>query len=128
TEAQWEHAARAGTVYRQGQQSDPDQIGWFSSNSGRITREVGLKPANAWGLHDMHGNVSEWVWDWFALYPAYAQTDPAGAASGSVRVLRGGSHGNTASADLPAQRAHGSPLHRDLRVGLRLVRPHKARP
>jgi len=54
-----------------------------------------LKQPNPWGLHDIHGNVFEWVWDWFGLYPNEAETDPAGASSGAFRLLRGGSWVNS---------------------------------
>jgi len=68
-----------------------DNTGWYNSNSNGKTHEVGKKPANKFGLHDMHGNVWEWCWDWYGGdYPSGAQTDPLGASSGLLRVLRGG--------------------------------------
>jgi formylglycine-generating enzyme required for sulfatase activity len=92
TEAQWEYACRAGTTtaYNTGETITND-TGWYWSNSGSKTHEVGQKPANAWGLYDMHGNVYEWCWDWFDDYPSGAQNNPSGPVSGSFRVLRGGS-------------------------------------
>jgi formylglycine-generating enzyme required for sulfatase activity len=95
TEAQWEYACRAGTTtaYNTGETISND-TGWYDSNSGKKTHEVGQKPANAWGLHDMHGNVWEWCWDWYGAYPSGAQSDPAGPVSGSYRVCRGGSWSN----------------------------------
>jgi formylglycine-generating enzyme required for sulfatase activity len=94
TEAQWEYACRAGTAtaYNTGD-TISDDTGWYKSNGGNRTHEVGLKPPNAWGLYDMHGNVFEWCWD-TSLNDDYAggtQTDPTGAASGSYKILRGGS-------------------------------------
>jgi formylglycine-generating enzyme required for sulfatase activity len=94
TEAQWEYACRAGTTtaYNTGDTIN-DDTGWYKSNSDGRTREVGLKPPNAWGLYDMHGNVCEWCWD-TSLNDDYAdapQTDPTGAAPGSFKILRGGS-------------------------------------
>jgi formylglycine-generating enzyme required for sulfatase activity len=91
TEAEWEYAARGGsTEARYGPLND---VAWYSGNSGNETHEVGQKRANGFGLYDMLGNVWEWVNDSFE--PNYYQNspsqDPTGAASGSWRVLRGGS-------------------------------------
>ena len=114
TEAEWEYAARAGdTSPRYGA---PDDIAWFSENSGRKrlntagivitdegayermlekngngTHDVAQKKPNALGLYDMLGNASEWVADWYS--PTYYQTspaqDPQGPPGGEMRVRRG---------------------------------------
>ena len=89
TEAEWEYAARAGTTGDR--YGNLDAIAWYRGNSGRRTRPVGQKAPNAWGLHDMLGNVEEWVGDWHGAYPGGAVTDPRGPGSGSGRMLRGGS-------------------------------------
>ena len=100
TEAQWEYACRAGTIRafndqtkNKGEGADCtdanlDPLGWYESNSGRRTHDVGEKQANAWGLYDMHGNVSQWCLDLLGNYSGDA-TDPVGPATGS-RVIRGG--------------------------------------
>jgi formylglycine-generating enzyme required for sulfatase activity len=89
TEAEWEYAARAGTTgARYGQL---DTIAWYELNSGKQTHPVKQKAANAWGLHDMLGNVFEWCSDWSGDYPTRSVTDPMGPSSGSLRVARGGS-------------------------------------
>jgi formylglycine-generating enzyme required for sulfatase activity len=66
------------------------QIAWYGSNSGSQTRPVGGKAANAFGFHDMLGNVYEWVDDWYGTYPSISQTDPSGPVSAAGRVIRGG--------------------------------------
>ena len=90
TEAEWEYAARAGS--NGSRYGEIDQVAWYTGNSGSETHEVGRKQPNAWGLHDMLGNVWEWVEDWYAeQYPSGAAIDPHGPSSGTFRVLRGGS-------------------------------------
>ena len=67
TEAEWEFALRAGstTLYYYGDEPDSNS-GWYVENSNKKTHPVGTKPPNIWGLYDMHGNVMEWVQDWYA--------------------------------------------------------------
>ena len=92
TEAEWEYACRAGTItaYNTGATFSAN-TGWYIENSDMGTHPTGQKPANAWGLYDMHGNVLEWCWDWWnADYASGSQTDPSGPASGTQRVARGG--------------------------------------
>jgi sulfatase modifying factor 1 len=94
TEAQWEYAARAGTTttFCFGNNADMlEEYAWYGKNSEKYTHPVGQKKPNSWGLHDMYGNVSEWCRDWYGKYPSGAVTDPKGPASGSEKVVRGGS-------------------------------------
>lgn len=88
TEAEWEYALRAGTT-GVGYAEPLDSLAWHRNNSGGKPHPVGLKRANAWGLHDMLGNVSEWVGDWYGEYPSGSATDPQGPNSGLYRVFRG---------------------------------------
>jgi formylglycine-generating enzyme required for sulfatase activity len=94
TEAQWEYACRAGTktAYHFGETISAKQANSGDSNDRKICA-VASYPANAWGLHDMHGNVCEWCADWIAdKLPG--GTDPPGATSGEARLLRGGACGS----------------------------------
>jgi formylglycine-generating enzyme required for sulfatase activity len=97
TEAEWEYACRAhpttpSTTYCFGNdESELVNYAWYDKNSESATHRVGLKRPNAWGLYDMHGNVWEWVADWYGEYPKGKATDPTGTTSGSACVLRGGS-------------------------------------
>ena len=71
----------------------------------------------------MHGNVWEWVWDWFGNYPNEAQTDPVGASSGTLRVVRGGGWGASAGSLRSARRDGADPFDRYSFLDFRLVRP-----
>ncbi len=95
TEAQWEYACRAG---EKGPFSGGslEEVGWYDGNSGSKTHDVGQKKPNAWGLHDMHGNVYEWCSDWY-YGTLRGGVDPTGPTSGDYRVFRGGSSGGVAS-------------------------------
>jgi formylglycine-generating enzyme required for sulfatase activity len=102
SEAEWEYACRAGTKtpFHFGETISTDQANYngnFTYGTGKkgVYREkttpVGSFPANAWGLHDMHGNVLQWCHDWYGDYPQKDVVDPQGPEKGEGRVLRGGS-------------------------------------
>ena len=121
TEAEWEYAARAGTSGAR--YGELDLIAWHWDNSGRSTHPVGQKRANAWGLHEMLGNVWEWTGDWYGEYPPGAVTDPKGPESGSPRVFRGGGWGSFAWFVRSANRINFvAPGYRGIGIGFRLVR------
>ena len=135
TEAQWEYACRAGTTTALNSGKDLSsaascdemgEVGWYEDNAGNATHAVGQKPSNAWGLHDMHGNVSEWCWDFYkADYPSGTVTNPPGPWSrvdgyGSC-VFRGGSWHTSAQSCRSAARGHDFASHGGPQCGFRLA-------
>ncbi|MBU1429716.1 formylglycine-generating enzyme family protein, partial [Myxococcota bacterium] len=127
TEAEWEYACRAGTktAYWSGEnEADWARVAWawYGENSGNQTHPVGEKPANPYGLFDMHGNVWEWVEDWDGDYPSGDVTDPKGPSKGSDRVVRGGSWAGDADFARAAYRFSWYPSNRGGDLGFRLVR------
>ena len=127
TEAEWEYAARAGsrTRFHSGEKTgDLNRVAIWNTNS---TRPVGTKEANAFGLHDVHGNVWEWIADWWDSKSFSNSStpliDPVGSENGNSRVLRGGSWFSNYDEDLQsACRRSFNPDDRDRNFGFRLVR------
>jgi formylglycine-generating enzyme required for sulfatase activity len=127
TEAQWEYACRAGTTtaYHFGNTLTREQARF--RGDVEQTLDVGKYPANAWGLHDMHGNVWEWCADWYGPYststdPSVAITDPTGSLQGSHRVHRGGGWGSLVRTCRSAFRGGYDPSgNRDIGFRLALV-------
>lgn len=97
TEQQWEYACRAGTTTGfntgRGDETGYKAAGWCSYYDNKGPYPVGEKLPNAWGLYDMHGNVSEWCLDWFGSGEISTETDSKGPTSGTSRVLKGGCFG-----------------------------------
>jgi formylglycine-generating enzyme required for sulfatase activity len=98
TEAEWEYACRAGTDLA-ADLSRPDklrQVAWYAADSEQKTHPVGQKKPNAWGIHDLYGNVSEWCEDvysptYYKESPASDPPGPPGTGKDVKRVIRGGS-------------------------------------
>jgi hypothetical protein len=126
TEAEWEYACRAGSTTAFSFGADEtmlDNYAWYSNNSGSQTHQVGQKLPNAWGLYDIHGNVYEWVQDWYeSAYPPGPVTDPTGPPSGSRKTLRGGSWYDIPIGLRCANRGIDYPSSRRYNIGFRLVK------
>jgi len=93
TEAQWEYACRAGTTTRfwnGDSEDDLARVGWYRANSGLTVHAVGQRPANPWGLHDMHGNVCEFCLDVLPSYDSLPKEDPVGRVNNKEGMMRGG--------------------------------------
>ena len=125
TEAEWEYACRAGENHTYCGSNDINSVAWYKDNSGSQTHPVGQKQGNGWGIHDMSGNVWEWVQDWYDknYYGSSPQSNPPGPSSGSFRVLRGGGWYYGATYARAALRYGLTPDFRSLYLGFRLVSP-----
>lgn len=122
TEAEWEYACRAGTTTPR--YKHLKQIAWYAENSGGTTHPVGEKEANAWGLHDMLGNVEEWTMDVYGPYAGLSTQDPLRSSGATVRVVRGGSWFSDAWIVRSANRDVNAPTDRNGALGFRLVKTH----
>ena len=127
TEAEWEYAARSGSAGNYSFGNDEAELGkygWYARNSGKRTHPVGGKLPNAWGIHDMSGNVWEWCADWFDknYYSTSPREDPKGPDRPTgKRVLRGGCMDNKADGCTATERSSSNPTSRDKDAGFRVV-------
>jgi formylglycine-generating enzyme required for sulfatase activity len=137
TEAEWEYACRAGTTtpfnvgnnITDAQANFYNNYGYNNNSSGRVTggyrgetSPANSFQANSWGLFDMHGNVADWCWDWYGEYGTSEQTNPAGVATGTLRVNRGGGWNDFPKHIRSAYRAATPPGNGSFNIGFRLVR------
>ncbi len=130
TEAEWEYACRAGTTTAYSFGDDESRLGeyaWFGGHSGGKTHPVGQKKPNAWGLYDMHGNVSEWCQDCYGDYPNSLAPYPGGLGPAFYRAIRGGGWNSRAWSCRSVRRNGQPPKERFNCVGFRVARSPSGR-
>jgi formylglycine-generating enzyme required for sulfatase activity len=127
TEAEWEYAARGGTQSEYITGAMPvgiDNYAWFSLNSGKQTQPVGGKQANGFGLHDVFGNVYEWMQDCYIDHHNGAPTDGSAVpdTAGCPHVVKGGSYFSGPGNLRPSDRGRFRPDRGDVTLGFRVAR------
>jgi len=124
TEAEWEFAARGGVKKEEflyAGSDDPNECGWFNSNSDNQVHDGGLKKPNGLNIFDMSGNVQEWCSDWYdaGYYGESVEKDPPGAKSGAAKVIRGGSFDK--EAETVTARFSAAPDEAKENIGFRVI-------
>jgi serine/threonine protein kinase/formylglycine-generating enzyme required for sulfatase activity len=122
TEAEWEYACRAGTTTVFGHGDSDESLARYCVFKELESARCGIKLPNGWGLHDMHGNVSEWCQDWASVYGSDSVTDPIGKKWNSFKANRGGNWRDPARIAQSARRFRFSPDFRLYKLGFRVLR------
>ena len=119
TEAEWEFSCRAGTStsYSYGDSTSTN----LANYDGSSTKVIGFYNPNAWGFYDMHGNVEEWVSDWYGDYNTSLLIDPVGPLGGTEKVIRGGRYSSSAANIRSADRDSFDNNLNNARIGFRLA-------
>lgn len=129
SEAEWEYSCRAGSrsSYSWGSDLNSSHANWDYGNDANQTVSVGLYKPNAWGFHDMHGNVAEWTSNWFSSYLSFREmllrrkTNPLGPKTGTQKVFRGGAWSSQKDRLRSSKREAISPRNRMSSLGFRLA-------
>jgi formylglycine-generating enzyme required for sulfatase activity len=124
TEAEWEYAARAGSRARYSFGDNELALDEYANcrSGAKGAVPVGSYKPNAWGLYDMHGNVSEWVEDWYEPFDSRDATDPKGPLAGTSKVRRGGDFKSALPSCSSTKRGKQNPTYRETETGFRIVR------